>query len=351
MNLYQKYRPRTLSDFLGSEKTVKEFRKRFKDETVPQVVMLHGHTGLGKTTLGRIIAKHKVCQNKTKRGVACDECQECVDIDNELFRRNVAEYNASNIDIEATRKIDQLSTTNSLIANNSNKVIIIDEFQELNKNKSAQKNLLKTLEVVNKNVTFILLTMDYNKIPSAIKNRAVLYRLNTNSEEIGVALANICEKEGIEVDEEKIDVLYTIADYSAQSFRTAISYLERAIYSNLWTVNDLVAELGIVNQDTVLNMTGYLLTGQSEKFYEHELNEDVLRKIIYTLTLIAKVQAGADIGWQSKSIGSLYKKLDSDLVIEALDLLTSADNYFSITQQIIDILILKVFKIVKEVKK
>ena len=83
MNLAQKLRPMTFDDVVGHEKTIKELKKRCKEQSFPQVIFLIGNTGTGKTTLQRIIAKSMLCLDKTEEGYGCGICKTCEAIDNE----------------------------------------------------------------------------------------------------------------------------------------------------------------------------------------------------------------------------------------------------------------------------
>lgn len=53
--LAQRYRPKTLDDVVGHDVIVQKIRGMFKSRKIPNAILLTGGTGMGKTTLGRII--------------------------------------------------------------------------------------------------------------------------------------------------------------------------------------------------------------------------------------------------------------------------------------------------------
>lgn len=63
MSLYLKYRPGAFSEMYGNEEIVQTLETMVKDkESCPHAFLLHGPTGCGKTTLGRIIATELGCE-------------------------------------------------------------------------------------------------------------------------------------------------------------------------------------------------------------------------------------------------------------------------------------------------
>lgn len=242
--LYNQYRPSSLSGVIGHDKTIKALIKRTKENDIPKRILFTGITGIGKTTLMRIVGKNILCNNKDKDGNSCNQCEICNAIDNEQMNSFYTESNASNLNIDEVRKLVQDAEMKSFSQAKA-KVFVIDEIQEMTKAKAALNNLLKPLEKEYKNVYFILGTMSPKDVPTSIKNRCATYDLKPIAiDEISKQLYSICNKENIKIDtEEKANVLITIADNSYGSMRTAVSYLERVIDSELWTVSEVIKEL------------------------------------------------------------------------------------------------------------
>lgn len=56
--LYEKYRPQSLDEVLGQDKSVKRIREILSQNPTGRAWWIAGASGVGKTTLARIIAKH-----------------------------------------------------------------------------------------------------------------------------------------------------------------------------------------------------------------------------------------------------------------------------------------------------
>jgi DNA polymerase-3 subunit gamma/tau len=70
MSLYQKYRPTTLQMVKGNEHIISTLDGMLSNlETCPHTFLLHGGSGCGKTTIGRIIAERVGCKGADFREI------------------------------------------------------------------------------------------------------------------------------------------------------------------------------------------------------------------------------------------------------------------------------------------
>jgi DNA polymerase-3 subunit gamma/tau len=340
----QTYRPKTLDEIIGHDKIVKEIKDRFIKNVYPQVSYFTGISGGGKTTFAYNIAKVIQCKNKVNQYTPCNQCSQCKDINKESFINGTYMFNASNLDIEAMRYIEELSTSTSFVSDK--KVIIIDEFQELNSNKKAQKNLLKALEKESKDLYFILLSMDDSKVDRSIKNRSVTYKLYPiEYSKIAEYLYNICSLEKIELDESKTDILFTIAENSNGSVRQSCAYLERVIQGSLWDKESLEQTLHFVNNNTV-NELCLKIINQDPTLFENEINEEVLQKIKTTFIDLFKSIIGYNLEPYKKKLleGLLgYKKINTEKLNYIIDTLNETFKYPYLNKEIIDSILIKLF--------
>jgi DNA polymerase III subunit gamma/tau len=349
-NLYKKYRPLKLDEVCGQEKVVKDLKKRSLDNSFSHTMLFSGYSGLGKTTLQRIVAKNILCKNKDQNGNSCNTCYICKTIDEEKPSNFYFEINASNLNIDETRALVEASSTRSLSSVNA-KVFVIDELQEMKKTPAALKNLLKPLETNSSYLYFILGTMQLSDIPDAIKNRCVPYKLHQLSyEDITQYLCDICNGEGIQIDtEEKANTLITIAQNSNGSMRTAVSYLERCIYSEIWDSKELLNELNIISDVQLVEIINKLLSNNMSVFTT-KIDKDLLERVRQTLNAIYKHLHGVELEfWQKNQLKGINKTSVQNVftLIEGLNKLT----YFPyITQELIDFTLINAMKqeVVKE---
>src|ERR1022692_3468443 len=59
--LHIKYRPKTLDEVIGHNAVVKSLESSFSKSTVPHAYLFIGESGVGKTTLARLLAKQFNC--------------------------------------------------------------------------------------------------------------------------------------------------------------------------------------------------------------------------------------------------------------------------------------------------
>jgi DNA polymerase-3 subunit gamma/tau len=276
-SFYQEYRPRTLDEIIGQDRTVKNLKKRFAEKNFSQSFVLIGGTGLGKTTIQRIIAMAIVCSHlDEKTGYPCLKCEHCRDIMEENFIMSVHEKNCSNMDIEQMREMEDEALKQDF--SGAKQVFILDEFQELSTKSS--KNILKLIENENDNVVFIIGAMDGNKVPDAVKNRSQTFYLKpVDSDVIAKWMVGILDDKKVKCPPEFFDPekgsLFLIADSCGGSPRTALSTLEQAIYSELWSKEDLAKELKIYSSESLTEICEGILKGNVPKAFSNEWTEEL----------------------------------------------------------------------------
>lgn len=143
-----KYRPKTFDEVIGNKNIVEILKNQLSGKTqqpLPKAILLHGPTGCGKTTLGRIIANELGATGADLR-----------EIDSADFRG-----------IDTIREIRRQSGYKPL--GSPCRVWILDEVHRATGD--AQSALLKALEDTPKHVYYILCTTDPQKLLPTIRGR------------------------------------------------------------------------------------------------------------------------------------------------------------------------------------
>lgn len=152
MNLYLKYRPKSLDDVVGNTNTIESLQSMI-EKGLPHALLLTGPTGCGKTTIGRILA------------------EEVGSIGSDFKEVDSADFRG----IDTVREIRSKAQYSAL--EGSARVYLIDEVHQMTS--AAQNALLKILEDTPKHVYFILCTTDPQKLLKTVKGRCQTFPLTT----------------------------------------------------------------------------------------------------------------------------------------------------------------------------
>ncbi len=161
-------RPQSLSDMVGQESVVRAIRNQM-NKRPPAAFLLHGSTGVGKTSLARILAVSLQCSHQKLWGDPCAECWSrwkdfCI------HEVNASETNG----VEEIGKVAELGRYRPSPPARK-RVIILDEAQLMSN--SAQNLLLKHFEEATSHTVWIICTTVPNKILATLKRRCMAYQL------------------------------------------------------------------------------------------------------------------------------------------------------------------------------
>lgn len=168
----EKYRPKTLDEFIGNDLIVNHVKRFIQDGEVTNHILFHGPPGTGKTTLAKILVSSLDC--------------------------DVLSVNASNeTRIEFVReKIQPFCTT---IGFRKFKIVFLDECDFMSIN--SQGMLRNLLEKHSSHARFILTCNYLHKVLDAIQSRCQVFEvIPNNPRNEMVRLANILTSEGIKFD-------------------------------------------------------------------------------------------------------------------------------------------------------
>lgn len=198
MDLPLKYRPTSLDDIVGQEAVVKSLRSLLKKKEKPKVFLFSGDSGVGKTTISKIIGIE----------VGCDPGS-ILEIDA-----------ATNSGIDAMKQVVDMVRYRS-VGKSPNRCLIIDECHALSK--AAWQSLLIFVENTPDHVYVCFCTTELSKVPKTIVTRAHAYTLSLISSTLLKGLIDkVCVEEDIKLPSKAASF---IASESGGSARQALTYL------------------------------------------------------------------------------------------------------------------------------
>ncbi|MFC4892949.1 DNA polymerase III subunit gamma/tau [Pseudofrancisella aestuarii] len=247
--LARKYRPKSFAEVCGQQHALNSLVHALETQKVHHAYLFTGTRGVGKTTLGRLLAKCLNCQSGVTAD-PCNVCESCTAINNGTFIDLIEIDAASRTGVEETKEI--LDNIQYMPSQGRYKVYLIDEVHMLSK--QSFNALLKTLEEPPEYVKFILATTDYHKIPVTILSRCIqLHLKHISQEDIKAQLKEILQKESIDSDEQSLEY---IAYHAKGSLRDALSILDQAISFCNGTLHQAKIRemLGIVDNEEIYSI-------------------------------------------------------------------------------------------------
>lgn len=197
----EKYRPQTLSDYLGNE-IIKEKFQEYINNGLTANLLLSGDPGIGKSTFAHILIKHFDCDYKYIN--ASDD---------------------NNVETVRT-KITKFCVTSGFT---KLKFLVLDEFGAFTK--QGQLALKSVLEQFSESTRFILTCNEIENVDDAIKSRCQHFTLIAPEKvKVRKRMLEILKKEDVEYEEDEVD---TIIDYNYPDLRQILNDLQKQVINKV----------------------------------------------------------------------------------------------------------------------
>lgn len=198
---YRRFRPNSFKAVVGQPEAVEQLEAWVNKRDLPHVLLLHGHTGSGKTTAARIVAAKMGCN-----------------LDLDLLELNCADDRG----INTIREIDEAVGYKAM--GGTCRFWILDECQQLTS--QGQKALLKVLENGPLHCYFVLCTTEPYKLIDTLRGRCQQIQFSrVGREPMLTALARITKLSGVTLSQKVLDHIVEAADGSV---RVAVQMYEQA---------------------------------------------------------------------------------------------------------------------------
>jgi len=254
----RKYRPQTFDDLVGQAHVSRTLKNAVAQNRLAHAYLFVGPRGVGKTSTARILAKSLNCV-KGPTVTPCGECDNCREIAGGNSFDVIEIDGASNNSVEDVRQLRE--NVRYAPAKGRYKIYLIDEVHMLSP--AAFNALLKTLEEPPEHVKFIFATTEPQKVLPTILSRCQrfdLHRIPANL--IAKHLQFIAGKEKITLEPA---AAHAIARGAEGGLRDAESMLDQlvAFCGEKISENDVLDVFGFTSKQTVIDLTGWILRGET----------------------------------------------------------------------------------------
>ena len=292
----------------------------------PEVTILEGPSGLGKTTLAYIISAlindPNPIINKDGSKSPNPSSPSSIAIREEKFNRDVKLYDASSMSKEDVLNLGR-SLSNAPMFD-QHKVVIIDEAQELSK--AGKGVTLELLEKKRKGTYIILCTMAIETFDKAVQSRGHVYTFRSpSSSDIAEYLFRLTEFLNLpdvpEIEEFLSKGIFLIAENCEGSIRMAVQNLERCVFGEFWTEEQIEKEFSFLSNEKLSDLVLRILKKDVSciKSIKDFGTKDFYYKALKTLNdaYLYSVTGFVDQPWKERFAKSI-KSYDLEKVISVL---------------------------------
>lgn len=250
---------KSLNEIIGHKSIVSYLTKCLNKDNVPDVIILSGNSGLGKSSIAKLLA----IGINANTGLSKDKVDSLIDT---VVNKNestdcIKMINMSSLNDETVRNIKDEITVG--FSSTGRKVLILDEAHGMSK--KVQDSILIELEPLPTGVFIILCTTELSSIRDAIQSRAkISLRLNPLSRsDMYKLIKSEIEYRKLKFDVNQSMVINMLIDYCKNQPRNAYNLLESFEIGSLVSSDDLSMFINLDIVDVTIKLLEYLYSSMS----------------------------------------------------------------------------------------
>lgn len=310
---HRKYRPKKFNQMVGNIKMIESVMSTLKAPMKPQVILMTGHAGTGKTTTARLLALEYLCTNRDIEKGACGECSTCKMVE-EFIETGKNDYlpNLKEVDVTDSNKRQDidilLEEAMTPSWDGEWKVFILDECHMLTN--TAQNRLLKSLEEPAEKVLIVLCTTDPQKLIETIISRcqARWEVEKPNLEEMGVLLKKVCFLEGAKYDSKGLATIAVKGDFVPRKTLVALE--------------QVIKQKGDANYVSAVEVLNVIAEEIYFEFYQYLLPSSGVIDILKYVSFISKIKMKQNLSQFVEGVIDYTKRgiyITHNVPVEGLD--------------------------------
>lgn len=234
---------------------VRWFKGCIERDALPQVIMIQGPTGIGKTSIAKVVACEIAYMNYPDKLL---EAKKAV-IQEDKSTDAVRLYNMSNL--KSQEAVHEVKSDLSIgFSSTGRKVIIMDEAHGMSD--EAQDSLLTAFESLQAQVYIIVCSTELSSFREAFVGRCLLRRLtNLSQSEMRTLLRNRIEDRQLKF-ELPLNVVYSlISIYTGRDPRKALNLLDSFEQGHMITKDELDTFMNVYEGKQLVTLIQYLYEG------------------------------------------------------------------------------------------